>query len=391
MRAIPTIENIYIAIANDLKSKLNLSDDDLKKVFNAFDVVLAAQFKLVYLYLSDIQNNIFPDTADLVENGGTLERLGEIYLGRNPNPATVGIFEVTVTGTVGAVLRSELTFKSNEDSKNPGKLYILDAQYELVAGVNTIQIRALSGGTDSDLDLLDELTITEPVIGVDSLVVVSAVITQPTASETVENYRQAILDAIQLEPQGGAKTDYRLWAADAPGVRKVYPYVRNNAAGLVDVYVEATEEDSTDGNGTPSATLLQTVLDVIELDPDTTKPLNERGRRPIQAIVETQPITLLPVDVTIFGLNDSGASVQTAIQENLKAFLLNVRPYIAGADLPRNKNDILYDARLQAVVTDVIEPSNFFTDFEMQVQGVVLNSFVFTLGNIPYLRNLTFL
>jgi len=390
MRAIPTIQELQDALANDLKSKLNLSSTELKTVLNAFDTVLAAQFKLVYLYLSDVQNNIFPDTADTAENGGTLEQLGLIYLGRYPNPATIGIFEAEVIGVAGSVLRAGLTFKSNEDSKNPGQVFVLDSEYTLTGTSDIIEIRSIKGGLDYDLNIDDELTITEPVLGVENVVTITTILEQPKASENIEVYRQLILDAIQLEPQGGAKTDYRLWSADAQGVRKVYPYVRDGEAGTVDVYVEATVEDSTDGNGTPSSQLLDDVLEVIEFDPDDTKPLNERGRRPIQANVETLAITTIPVDVQITGLSDSSISVQNAIINNMKAHLRDIRPYISGADLARNKNDILYSARLQSVSTDVLESANFFTGFVMQVDGVTELSYVFTLGNIPYLRNVTF-
>lgn len=390
MNPIPTIVELNEALAADLRSKLNLSDEDLKKVLNAFNAVLSAQFKLLNLYLSDIQNNVFPDTADLAVFGGTLERHGQIHLNRNPNPATVGVYELEVTGEVGSVLRSGLTFKSNEDALNAGQLFVLDAEYTIVAGTNIIEVRALGSGTDFALDLADELTITEPVIGIDQIATVTTILEQPTASESTANYRQAILDAIQLEPQGGAKTDYRLWAADAPGVRRVYPYVRANNAGIVDVYVEATEEDSTDDLGTPSAALLAEVLAVIELDPDVTKPINERGRRPIQAIVETQTITLIPVDVEVIGLIENSAAITAAIRTNIEVFLRSVRPFISGADLLRDRNDILYSAGLQAVVTDVLDPSNFFNNFVMQVNGVPELSTQFSLGNIPYLRNLTF-
>lgn len=390
MRNIPTIIELNESLESDLRSKLNLSDDDLKKVLSAFTAVFSAQLKLLHLYLADIQNNIFPDTADLLENGGTLERLGLIYLGRNPNPATVGVFELSVTGVVGSIMRSGLTFKSNDDAKNAGKVYILESEYTLVNGVNIIEVRALGNGSEFDLTVGDELTITEPVIGLDQTVTVSTVLIQPTASESVDNYRKAVLESIQLEPQGGARTDYRIWAKDALGVREVYPYLRENNAGIIDVFVEATEVDSTDLKGTPSAALLNAVLEVIELDPDETKPLNERGRRPIQAIVETSPIVLIPVDVTILSISENSASITSSIKSNLDTFLKTVRPYISGADLARNKNDVLYSARLQSVVTDVLDASNFFTSFEMRVNGVLLNSFQFGGANIPYLRNLIF-
>jgi uncharacterized phage protein gp47/JayE len=390
MRPIPTTVEINENLTNDFRSKLNLFPTFLKKVLNAFVAVLSAQFKLLYLYLSDIQNNLFPDTADIESNGGTLERMGRIYLNRNPKPATVGVFQIELSGTLGAEIRSGLTFKANENAKSPGKLFITDTIYTLTGSSDIIEVRALEAGILSDLNINDELTITEPVIGVENLVTVISIVEQPIESESIEIYRQAILDAIQLEPQGGSRTDYRLWASDAQGVRLVFPYVKIDNSGVVQVYVEATTQDSTDGFGTPSGTLLTDVNDVIEFDPDDTKPLNERGRRPIQAIMEVLSISTIPVDVEITGLSDDSISVRDSIESIMANYLYDVRPYVAGADLPRNKNDVLYSARLQSVATDVLESSNFFTGFSMFVDGVGVISSTFSLGNIPYLRNVTY-
>ena len=390
MRPIPTIVELQETISNDFKSRLNITITFLKYVLNGMTIVLAAQFKLAYLYLSDIQNNIFPDTAGLESNGGTLERFGRIQLNRNPRPATVGVFELSVIGVASSVLRDGLTFKSNEDSKNPGVLFILDAEYTLTGTSDIIEVRSLGSGLEFSLDISDELTITEPVIGVNKIVTVSSILEQPVAAEDIEVYRQAILDSIQLEPQGGSKTDYRLWSSDSQGVRKVYPYVKNGEAGTVQIFVEATEIDSTDGFGTPSGALLTKVDEVINFDPDETKPLNERGRRPIQVTLEVNPIDLIPVDIEITGLNDDSATVKTAIEDNLKTYLFDVRPYISGGDLPRSKNDILYEAKIQGVATDVLDGSNFFTGFNMIVNGVSVDTYQFELGNIPYLRNVTY-
>lgn len=386
----PTTKSIVESIEKDLKSKLNLNEDQLRKVLSAVSAVVGAQLKLVYLRVLDVQQNLYPDTADLAANGGELERLGRIYLNRNPNPATPGRYTISLVGEAGAVIRPNLTFKSNEDSKSPGELYTTDSEYILTGAADSIEIRAFEGGTAFALEVGDELTITEPVIGVDQVVEVAAILEDPKAAESTEAYRQAILDAIQLEPQGGAKTDYRLWAADAQGVRRVYPYVKSGEAGTVQIFVEATTADSSDGLGTPTASILVEVEEVLEFDPDETKPTNERGRRPIQANLEILPIDLVPVDVTITALEDNTTAIRSAIEDNLRAYLLEVRPFIDGADLARNKNDILYAARLQSVVTDVIDSGNFFTDFVMEVDGVATTSSTFTGANIPYLRNLTF-
>lgn len=388
MALIPTINQIYQGLANDLRNRLNLSEDDLKKVLDAVALSLSGQLKLTYLFLSDIQNNIFPDTADTSENGGTLDRIGLIYLNRIRRPATSGIYVVSLNGENGSTLRAGITFKSNDDSENPGKLYILDQEYNLTGLNDTVEVRALEGGNISRLENGNTLTITEPVIGVEKIVTVTGVSQIPLAEESVDDFRNAIIQSIQLEPQGGAKTDIRLWASDAQGVRLVYPYIKENEAGTVQVYVEATPEDSTDGNGTPSQSILDSVREVIEFDPDDTLPINERGRRPIQANIETVPIVPIPVDVTITGLEETSAEIETAVRNNIEAFIRNVRPFVAGADLARNRNDVLYSARIQTVVIDVLSAANFFTGFTMFVDGVEQNSFLFSRENIPFLNEL---
>jgi uncharacterized phage protein gp47/JayE len=97
------------------------------------------------------------------------------------------------------VLRANLTFKSNEDALNAGQMYVLDSAYTINnSGSNIIEIRSLGGGADYNLKVGDRLTITEPVIGVDKTITITLVDTQPTAGETTDNYREAILRAIQL-------------------------------------------------------------------------------------------------------------------------------------------------------------------------------------------------
>lgn len=390
MKKIPTLTEIRTSIENDLRNRLGLTEDELRKTVSAFASVQSAQVKLLYLRLSDIQNNIFPDTADLAANGGELERLGLIYLNRQPFAATAGVYNITVNGEDGSTLRSSLTFKSNDTSKSPGYLFILDAEYILVTPQTDIEIRALTSGLESVLDVGNELTITEPVLGVDQTVTISSIVTEARAAETTEAYRRAILDAIQLEPQGGSRTDYKLWAKDAQGVRDVYPYVKAGSAGFIEIYVEATVLDSIDSKGTPSQDLIDETEAVIEQDPDDTKPVEERGRRPIQAFLDMLPIVIEDVDIEIVDLNDSSQEEKDKIQSALMDFLNDIRPFIDGADLARNKNDILYNAQVQATVSDSVASGNFFSNLIVSVNGVVTSAYTFDGGRIPFLRNLIY-
>ena len=385
-----TIIELKEQISNDLRNRLNLSDDKLKKTLDALSGVLAAQFKLAYLGVEDAQRNLYPDTADTFENGGSLNRLGSIYLNRDIRPATSAIYRANVTGVEDSVLRSGLTFKSNIDSSNPNKLYILENEYTLTGSNDLITVRSVDGGLDYSQDNGNNLTITEPVIGVDKTVVINKsgfiAFTDPLAAETTQEFRNSILNAIQLEPQGGSKSDYRIWASDAAGVRFVYPYVKDGEAGTVQIFVE-----SSGNNGVPSQSILDEVEEVINFDPDETKPTAQRARRPMQANLEVIPIDPIDVEINITGLEDSSTIVRDAIELNLIEFLKNIRPFVDGSDLLRNKNDILYSAKLQGVVSDVLDPDNFFNNFSMLIDGVSQTSFIFSREKIPNLINVNYL
>lgn len=389
-KPIPSISDLYTKVVSDIKNKLGIITILIKFVINALSAVLAAQLKLLYLYLVDIQNNQFPDTADTAANGGTLERQGLMYLGRLPFPATGGIYVAAVTGVVGSLIPKGTQFQSNAGSNAPGNLYTNDADYYLPGSSGSLPIRSLLQGAAYLLNVGDTLTPTAPIIGVNSLITISSVTQAPVNAEDSEVYRQAVLNALRLQPQGGSKTDYREWSTYANGVRLVFPYVKNGEAGTVQVYVEAVTVDSTDGHGTPAGALLTAVAAVIEMDPDTTIPLSKRGRRPIQANLEVLPITPIPVDMTITSLQVNTAAIQASIAANVATYLYGIRPYIAGSDLPRDKNDILSAVKLQSVITDTIGTANTFLAFTMAVNGVSVNVFTFSLANIPYLRNVTY-
>lgn len=390
MKPIPSIVELNNRMFLNMVSNLGLSDVQLKMVLAAMNATLSGELKLIYLLIQDVQRNQFPDTADPVSEGGELEHHGAIQLKRGPFTATSGVYSVAITGVAGSEIAAQVTFKSNDTSKSPGNLYVLDNAYTLTGTDDVISLRSLNAGESFLLNVGDGLTVTQPVIGLDTVGFVSEVTTQPTEAESTALYRQNILDAIRLEPQGGAKADYRIWAADAAGVQRVYPYVKQGDAGTVQVFVEATSIDSTDGKGTPSDALKEAVESVIEFDPDTTLPTNARGRRPAQAVIEVDSVIPLPVDVEIIDLETDNSSVRASILANLQTFLFNVRPFIAGCDLDRDKNDIITTVKVQSVVADTIGNTNSFLGFNLSVDGVIVNTYTFSLGNIPYLRNVVY-
>ncbi len=390
MTVIPTYIELYNDILSDLETQMQVSIPIFGKNFlRALAVVQAGKLWLYYKAIANVQKNIFIDTAEPESIGGTLERFGRVKLNREPFSARAGEYVVTVTGSIGAIIPAQSTFKSDDTVINSGKLFILDSAYTLVATTDSITIRALEAGNDSKLNIGDTLTATAPIALVDSIVTVSAETIEPSAAENIEDYRDKALDAYRLEPQGGAATDYRLWSADAQGVKQSYPYAKTGAVNEINLFVEATIADSTDGKGTPSALLLTDVEEVVEFDPDTTRPTYERGRRPLGVIVNFLPVTVLNVDVTINGFVGLTVDIQNAIELSLIDEINLVRPFVAACDILDEKNDILDSNKIISIILNT-RPGSVFGAITLNVGGVPYNSYTFINGNIPYVNSINF-
>ena len=389
--SIPKLSELYSDILGDLESQLSINIPLFGKIFlRGLAGVQAAKLKLYYLALSKVQKNLFIDTAEPESIGGTLERFGRVKLNRDPFPAQPAQYNVTVTGTIGALIKAQTTFKSNDDSLNSGALYVLNSAHTMVTVSDTINLRAIVSGLDSQLVVADNLTATAPIANIDSIVIVSSETVAPLSAETIEEYREKGIEAYRLEPQGGAATDYRLWSSNAQGVAESYPYALTAQQNEVIVYVEATIADSTDSKGTPSATILTDVAAVIELDPDTTKPLNERGRRPLGVfLVTVSAITPLDVTIQIVNYQELTSDKQTLILNALTTAISKIRPFVAGADIEANRNEVLSVFNISYIIQQAI-PNSRFDSITLTVGGSAVSNKTFLNGDIPYLASISY-
>jgi len=395
MADIPTIAELQSQIENDIRTELGITKTWIGKVMlRVLAIVQAAKLKIFYLHVAQVRKNIFVDTATDEFSGGTLQRFGRVKLGRDPYPAVAGQYILNVTGITGGIITKGQTFKSSLGSTSPDKMFEVLATVTLTGSAGLINVKALEAGTDSVLQVGDELESTSPIENVNSLADVDSITITAVEAESLEDYRNLTIQSFQLEPQGGAATDYRIWSADAVGVRTVYPYTKDGAIYTVQVYVEALPENTNPGFpvGTPTASMLTDVEEVIELDPDTTKDINERGRRPLQAVVEVLPVVPVGVTVTISDLSDKSAPVLAAIDSAIDELLYTIRPYIPGAD-GTNRHDTLYISALIAAIFDSIAENISFSNVAIEINSVVYSQYTFgnspvTYGTYPYLFSL---
>lgn len=386
MITIQSTNDIYNSLKSNVESKMNLTINIIGKVFlNAFCLAYAAKIKLLYLVLSQIQKNVAPDICD----EETLLRYGKLKLNRYPYGPVEGQYTVQVNGSVGAVIRAGLVYKSDDDSLSPGILYQLDNAYTLVSTVDVITVRCLTGGELGKLSINDTMTSTEPIPLVNSKATVITESVQPIDSETIEDYRAAVVLAFRLEPKGGSGADYRLWSLDASGVFAVYPYAKSGESSAVIVYVEAKVSDSTDGKGTPTQLILDNVFAVINFSPDISLLLYQRGRIPLDVKLYTVPIIPKNVDITINNFQGLTSQIQIDITQALTAYASAIRPFIASADVVTNKNDIMDVNKIIQTISNT-EPGSTYGSVTFKVSGITFTNYQFFLGYIPYLNSVNF-
>ena len=367
MIKIKTTKELFDEIKLAIEAALNVTIPLIGPAFLlAFSAVQAAKLRIYYLAISFLQKNTFVDTADPEAIGGTLERWGRAVLGRQPFPAGAAEYDVEISGDIGFTIPASTTFKSNDTALNRGKLFILDSAVTLTSTPQTITIRALEGGADSTLDIGDLLTATSPLALANDVVTVLAEALAPTDAEDIEDYRAKALQAFRLEPQGGAGVDYRLWSFDAVGVANVYPYAKSGFPSEVIVYVESEISSSIDGKGTPFPAMLTDVRNVIEFNPDTTLPLNERGRRPLSDNPDVVSITPLDVEVTIAS-SAFTPTEETLVVASIETYIQSIRPVVDS--IPETVNDTI---RLNSIIVAI----------ESAVSGVSYGTVTFKVDGI---------
>jgi uncharacterized phage protein gp47/JayE len=391
MVTIPTIQQLYDDIIADIQTEFGITIPTTgPNYLRAHAAVLAAKLKLYYLGIAGLQKNMFADTADPEASGGTLERFGRAKIGRDPYPASQGVYDVNVSGTIGATIPAGSTFVSDDTSLHRGMLFVLDNAFVLTASPDTITLRALTAGTVAQLLVGDTLSSTAPIANVNDAAQVITEAIEPIDAENIEDYRAIVLQSFRLYPQGGASADYRLWGLDAIGVKQIYPYTASGAPNEVNVFVEATVGASTDGMGTPTGPILAEVEADIETDPVT-----GNGRRPLGVFaVNVAAVIINKIDVTITGASSISAANRTLINLALAGAINSVRPFIAGADTLAERNDVFGTNNIISVILSTV-PGAIFSGVAMTIQIgagplVPTVSKTFDLGNIPFLTSVTY-
>lgn len=296
----PTLSELVDRIQADLVSRLTLTGAVLRRsVVSVLARVLAGASHVLHGHLDFLGKQIFPDTSE----AEFLARQAGLY-GLTRTAATFAQGDVLFTGTDGSVIPADTVLVRSD-----GVEYTTDAEGTIASGTATVAVTAGAAypGEAGNADEDTSLTLDAPISGVGATATVAAGgIEDGVDEESDDALRVRLLERMASPPQGGAESDYVLWAKQVAGVTRVWVYPQELGAGTVTV--RFMTDDLTD-DGIPSAgkvTEVQDYLDVL---------------RPVTATLTVVAPVAVPLDITVDDLDPNTAAVKAALEAELADML----------------------------------------------------------------------
>ena len=251
-QVIRTESEIYNELMSQTALALGVTVDELGQQYHVENTVLANQMWIGDLKISRVQENLYPDLSE----GTVLLRQGQMWLQRSPAKAVQGLYSVKVYSSNGASIGKDVQFISNADSTSPNYVFVTNYAYSTNGDVlndieplpnpeGLIQLRSLTGGIKSVLQVGDKLTCIQPLLNAKDEVVVDSVITQPKDAESLDSFRADVIQAMSIKNNIFSSALMRYWVSPISEIRTIYPYILKQGVHII--YVEATPENSVGG------------------------------------------------------------------------------------------------------------------------------------------------
>lgn len=315
---------------------------------------LSGVFILLYKYCGFNFLQMFVSTASMsptTANGRTfipLVEWGRLIGAGDPRasePAQL-IVQVSVE-----VIGSALPAASQLVYVPTGAVYITTESVILSGATVDVTVVATAefSGTQGNLEPGAILSFANPLSGVSRSALVASQSVTGSDAETPDQYRERVTNRFQLRPQGGAYADYKLWAEEAIGVLRAYPYA-SDFPGQVEVYIES----STEVDGIPTEAQLEAALESINYADAT----GQASRRPVGAQVNALPIVRVGFSVEIQGLSvENEPDVRAEIESALTAYFLSRAPFLVGLSIPP-RVDRITQTSVNGVIEDIVSLNN---------------------------------
>lgn len=389
-----SIKEVEALLINSFEHEFNKKLRLLPKSFiRVFCRVLAGVFIILYKQIGWYFLQLFPETADwqevaiLGQRIRPLVKLGALFGIGEPLAGVQwqGIIEVDVLKT-GGVLYSGTQLKSSVT----GKLYVASETKTLLLNKESVKVVCTEIGTAGNLEVNDVLNFVNPYGFIKSEAVILEVERMGLDEELEANYRERLINRFRLQPQGGALADYRIWAADVPGVLRVYPYNDKEQPGGVLLYVSGIP--SVFNDRIPDKGLLKKVGEVCTYDPETGKAI----RKPLTAMLDPKndgsyenikPVSVVEIEVAVTGVTGiAPADFAELIKPALKNYFLDRDLYIRGLSDDNNRTNVISKNHVITVINQIaVTAKAVFEEVVLKKENVVFSSYVLDDGKLAKL------
>lgn len=390
-----SIKEVEALLINSFEHEFNKKLRLLPKSFiRVFCRVLAGVFIILYKQIGWYFLQLFPETADwqevtiLGQRIRPLVKLGALFGIGEPLAGVQwqGVIEVDVL-KMGSVLYSGSQLKSSVT----GKLYVTSETKTLLLNKERVKVVCAEIGTAGNLEENDVLNFVNPYGFIKSEAVVLEVERTGLNEELEANYRERLINRFRLQPQGGALADYRIWAADVPGVLRVYPYNDKEQPGGVILYVSGIP--SVFNDRIPDKGLLKKVGEACTYDPETGKAI----RKPLTAMLDPKndgsyenikPISIVEIEVAVTGVAGiAPADFAELIKPSLKNYFLDRDLYIRGLSDDNNRTNVISKNHVITVINQIaVTAKTVFEDVVLKKENVVFSSYVLDNGKLAKLE-----
>lgn len=389
-----SIKEVEALLINSFEHEFNKKLRLLPKSFiRVFCRVLAGVFIILYKQIGWYFLQLFPETADwqevtiLGQRIRPLVKLGALFGIGEPLAGVQwqGIIEVDVLKT-GGVLYSGTQLKSSVT----GKFYVASETKTLLLNKESVKVVCTEIGTAGNLEVNDVLNFVNPYGFIKSEAVILEVERMGLDEELEANYRERLINRFRLQPQGGALADYRIWAADVPGVLRVYPYNDKEQPGGVLLYVSGIP--SVFNDRIPDKGLLKKVGEVCTYDPETGKAI----RKPLTAMLDPKndgsyenikPVSVVEIEVAVTGVTGiAPADFAELIKPALKNYFLDRDLYIRGLSDDNNRTNVISKNHVITVINQIaVTAKAVFEEVVLKKENVVFSSYVLDDGKLAKL------
>jgi len=239
------ISDLKRFIITELRKSLGYVVDQNYGIETPLAIAHGLEFRSIEVLIEDALNQITPITADIREEVidgeptnplGMLEIYGvlkDIEPRRHATPGTYRASVDVIPETDGEIIPigAELTSISGNTGINlvvtKGINLIQSTIGNPIGGV--IELEAVETGANTALRNGTVLSFNTPIpnINKEATIIIGdndGVTNLPQDAESIESFRERIINAFRYEVSGGKTSDFRAWANDLPGIVNVFPY-----------------------------------------------------------------------------------------------------------------------------------------------------------------------